>query len=124
MRVKELVHFCKKLPDTNSSFARNMRLKVARYGYLKLRKKLPRELAPFHQPYNSLRKLNTFDIFLGKNENSTSILAILAKFDVDFWKNRFFQKLTSNFAKITKIDVELSFFPKKMSKVFSLHSEF
>ena len=39
--LKELVHFCKKLPDMNSSFARNMRLKVARCGYLKLRKNCP-----------------------------------------------------------------------------------
>ena len=47
---KELVHFVKKLPEPNSSFAHNMRLKLARYGHLKLRKKLSPELAPLHQP--------------------------------------------------------------------------
>ena len=50
LRMKELVHFVKKLPEPNSSFTHKTKLKLARYDYLKLRKKLYPELDPFHQP--------------------------------------------------------------------------
>ena len=47
---KELVHFVKKLPEPNSSFTHKTKLKLSRYDYLKLRKKLSPKLEPFHQP--------------------------------------------------------------------------
>ena len=56
--MKELVHFCEKLPDTNSILVHDMRLKTVHMGHLKPEKKIapwvtyhassPKSVVKFH----------------------------------------------------------------------------